>query len=134
MVCAGGFRAGKKKPLDREMIKNKNTDEILHQLTGLYQKDPREFEKMRTLLIEQTIAAFPARHRQRAYGLQFIIEMRLKKYKDPVVRMNKMVEIFWEQFGLFQDVLQDPGRVVAEREKKKKQAMIIPFRRGGKVC
>lgn len=112
----------------------KNTDEILHQLTGLYQKDPQEFEKMRTTLIEQTIAAFPARHRQRAYGLQFIIEMRLKKYKDPVVRMNKMVEIFWEQLDLFHEVLYDPARVVAESEKKKKQAIIIPFRRGGNFC
>ena len=121
--------------MDRKMgDNNKSSEEILHQLTGLYQKDPQEFEKMRTLLIEQTIASFPARHRQRAYGLQFVIEMRLMKYKDPVVRMNKMVEIFWRQFGLFQDVLQDPVRVVAEREKKKKQGVIIPFGRGGKMC
>ena len=42
---------------------NKNTEEIIGELTGLYQKDPEEFEKMRTLLIEQTIQAFPARHR-----------------------------------------------------------------------
>ena len=48
--------------------------------------------------------------------------------------MNKMVEIFWEQFGLFQEVLQDPARVVAEREKKKKQAMIISFRREERIC
>jgi hypothetical protein len=44
---------------------NKNTEEILGELTGLYQKDPEEFEKRRTLLIEQTIQALPARHRQR---------------------------------------------------------------------
>jgi len=112
------------------MLENtENTEKILDQLTGLYQKDPEQFEKMRTLLIEQTIQAFPARHRQRAYGMQFIIEMRLRKYKDPVVRMNKMVEIFWEQFGLFHDVLQDPVRAVAEREKKNTKAMVIPFKR-----
>jgi len=112
------------------MIENdKNTEEIIGQLTGLYQKDPEEFEKMRTVLIEQTIQAFPERHRQRAYGLQFIIEMRLKKYKDPVVRMNKMVEIFWEQFGLFHDILQDPVRAAAKRENKNTKAMVIPFRR-----
>ena len=47
------------------MIENdKNTEEIIGQLTGLYQKDPEEFEKMRTVLIEQTIQAFPERHRQ----------------------------------------------------------------------
>jgi hypothetical protein len=113
---------------------NKNTEEILGKLTGLYQKDPEEFEKIRTLLIEQTIQAFPARHRQRAYGMQFIIEMRLKKYKDPVVRMNKMVEIFWEQFGLFHDVLQDPVRAAAKRANKTKKAMVIPFRRKKSTC
>lgn len=135
MVGSGGVLNEKNYPVDRKMDENtKNTDEVLLQLTGLYQKDPQEFEKMRTMLIEQTIAAFPARHRQRAYGMQFIIEMRLKKYKDPVVRMNKMVEIFWEQFGLFHDVLQDPARVLAEREKKKKQALIIPFRGGKNFC
>jgi hypothetical protein len=108
---------------------DKNTKDIMDQLTGLYQKDPQEFEKMRTLLIEETIQAFPARRRQRACGMQFIIETRLRKYKDPVIRMNKMVEIFWEQFGLFHDVLQDPVRVAAERENKNQKAMIIPFRR-----
>jgi len=127
--------AEKHEPMDRKMVgDDKSNEEFLDQMTGLYQKDPQEFEKMRTLLIEQTIAAFPTRHRQRAYGLQFVIEMRLKKYKDPVARMNKMVEIFWQQFGLFQDVLHDPVRAIAEREKKKKQAMIVPFERGGKMC
>ena len=108
---------------------DKNTEEIIDQLTGLYQKDPQEFEKMRTLLIEETIQAFPARRRQRAYGMQFIINTHLRKYKDPVVRMNKMVEIFWEQFGLFHDILQDPVRAAAESENKNNKAMIIPFRR-----
>jgi len=66
--------------------------------------------------------------------MQFIIEMRLRKYKDPVVRMNKMVEIFWEQFGLFHVILQDPARAAAERENKNKKAMIIPFRRKKLTC
>ena len=45
-----------------------------------------------------------------------------------------MVEILWQQYGLFQDVLQDPARIIAEREKKKKQGMIIPFGREEKMC
>ena len=51
--------------------------------------------------------------------MQFIIEMRLRKYKDPVARMNKMVELFWEQLGLFHEVLHDPARVVADVKKRK---------------
>ena len=62
--------AEKNDPMYRKRVDdNKSSEKILHQLTGLYQKDPHEFERMRPLLIKQTIAAFPARHRQRAYGL-----------------------------------------------------------------
>ena len=114
--------------------KEDNTEEILAQLTGLYQKNPARFEELRKQLIAKTIEEFPARHRKRAHGMQFKIESRLRKYKDPIVRMNKMVEIFWEQFGLFQDVLKDPGRVVAERQENRKQAMVIPFRRKESSC
>jgi hypothetical protein len=45
-----------------------------------------------------------------------------------------MVEIFWEQFGLFHVILQDPARAAAERENKNKKAMIIPFRRKKSTC
>ncbi len=38
--------------------------------------------------------------------LQFRIDRELRKYKDPVARMNKMVELFWEGFAEFNDVLQ----------------------------
>ena len=108
-----------------------NTEEMLEQLSGLYQKNPDKFEELRKQLITQTIEKFPAKHRKRAHGLQFKIESRLRKYKDPIVRMNKMVEIFWEQFGLFHEVLQDPARVVAERQENRKQAVVIPFRKEG---
>ena len=114
--------------------KENNTEEILTQLTGLYQKNPDRFEELRKQLITQTIEKFPAEHRKRAHGMQFMIESRLRKYKDPVVRMNKMVEIFWEQFGLFQDVLEDPARVVAERQENRKQAVVVPFRKKESAC
>jgi hypothetical protein len=113
---------------ERPMVtKEQTTEEILVRLTGLYQKNPGEFEELRKTLIERTIEEFPAEHRKRAHGLQFRIESRLRKYKDPVVRMNKMVEIFWEQFGLFHDVLQNPTKVIAEREQKKNKAVVVPF-------
>jgi len=43
--------------------------------------------------------------RLRLEQLQFRIEGQLRNYKDPVARMNKMVEIFWEGVKEFQDVL-----------------------------
>ncbi len=37
--------------------------------------------------------------------LQLNIEKELRQYKDPVARMNKMVELFWEGFEEFNDVM-----------------------------
>jgi len=37
--------------------------------------------------------------------LQFRIDRELRKYKDPVAKMNKMVELFWEGVNEFNQVL-----------------------------
>jgi len=37
--------------------------------------------------------------------LQFRIDRELHKYKDPVAKMNKMVELFWEGVNEFNQVL-----------------------------
>ena len=37
--------------------------------------------------------------------LQWKIDGELRKYKDPVARMNRMVELFWEGFKEFQEVM-----------------------------
>ena len=39
--------------------------------------------------------------------LQFRIDRELRKYKDPVARMNKMVELFWEGFNEFNNILKN---------------------------
>lgn len=39
--------------------------------------------------------------------LQFRIDRELRNYKDPVARMNKMVELFWEGFAEFDNALQE---------------------------
>ena len=36
---------------------------------------------------------------------QLSIDKELRKYKDPVARMNKMVELFWEGFKEFNDCM-----------------------------
>jgi len=105
------------------------TDEQLAKLSGLYQKDPEQFEKQSQELIRQTIEKFPEEHRRRAYGLQFQLEATLSHYKDPVARMNKMVEIFWDQFRKFQEAVTDPLRVIDERKEHTGEGKVIPIRR-----
>ncbi len=104
-----------------------NMNEMITQLHGLYQRDPEEFERMSRLLIDQAIESFPAEHRQRAYGLQFQLEHKLRKFNDPVARMNKMVEIFWDQVLVFQQVLEDPEGYLSEKDKNKQEGKVIPF-------
>lgn len=105
------------------------SEEILAQLKGLYQTDPDRFEKLRSELIRQTVESFPAGRKEQAYRLQFQLDARLRKYKDPVVRMNKMVEIFWQQVWQFREVLQNPDSTITALEEQKKETTVIPFRK-----
>ncbi len=70
---------------------------------ALYQSDPAEFERQVREKIDEIIQNADPKYRKRLQGLQFTIDCTLKKYKDPVARMNKMVELFWEGFLKFRD-------------------------------
>ncbi|PLX83338.1 MAG: hypothetical protein C0617_12490 [Desulfuromonas sp.] len=104
-------------------------DEVLEQLSGLYQKDPEEFERLSKALIRDAIEGFPERHRARAHGLQFRIDAELDRYNDATSRLNRMVEMFWEGFNRFQDAVSNPGQVVEEREENRASSKVLPFRR-----
>jgi hypothetical protein len=101
---------------------------IYEQLQGIYQHDPEKFERLSGDLIRQALDAVPEEHRARAYGLQRRIEHQLKKYKDPIARMNAMVEIFWQQFHEFQAVINDPRDVLEKRRRCGTAAKILPFK------
>ena len=100
------------------------------EMVGLYQKDPDAFEKMRADIIHQMLEDFPEEYRKRAYGMQFQIEMRLRRYKDPIVRMNMMVAMFWEQFDEFNRVLNDPQKFISDRDAgHRESAKVLPLKK-----
>ncbi len=105
------------------------TQGSIEKLTGLFQKDPELFEAERKKLIQETINSFPPEYQARANGLQFKIEATLSKYKDPVARMNKMVEIFWGHFQEFQEVMNDPAGFVKTPDKKSAPGKVLHFSR-----
>jgi hypothetical protein len=47
--------------------------------------------------------------------------------------MNKMVEIFWEQFLKFQEAVCDPLKVIEEKEKDKRKGKVIHLHRRDKL-
>jgi hypothetical protein len=105
---------------------------VFEDLEQLYRRDPVSFEEQRRRLIQGMIDDLPEENRARAYGLQLKIDAELSRYKDPVARMNRMVELFWEGVGQFQQVLTDPGKVLQERAQEKegaRPARVLPFRR-----
>jgi len=106
-----------------------DTRGIIEHLTELADSDGEAFERASRELIERTIASFPEEYRRRAEGLQFRIDAALAPCKDPVTRMNRMVEIFWDHFQAFHDVFNNPDKVLAEREAGQQKASVIPLRR-----
>jgi hypothetical protein len=107
-------------------------EKTVEDLGQLYRCDPEAFARRSRLLIQSLIDGFPEGQRSRAYGLQLKIDAELSRYKDPVARMNRMVELFWQGVGDFQEVLTDPGRVLREREKSREgaePARVLPFKR-----
>ena len=54
--------------------------------------------------IEEFIGSLPE-HKQKVFRQkQWCIESELIKYKNPVMKMNKMIELFWEGVKEFKDV------------------------------
>jgi hypothetical protein len=117
------------KPSGRDGMKDGMTSDgkLFERLSGLYQKDPEEFERISKALIHEALEKLPAEHRARGYGLQMRIDRRLSHFKDPVARMNEMVVMFWEQFNEFQEVLNDPVGAAAARKKGGTTAKVIPL-------
>jgi len=89
----------------------------------LYKRDSAEFEKEAKKRIYYMIKKANPRHHLRLYGLQFEIDMKLRRYKDPLVRMNKMVELFWEGVSKFEETL----RGQSSKNTRNKTAEVIKF-------
>lgn len=101
---------------------------MLGQLDGLYQRDPEAFEALRGQLLERLIASFRPEQRERARAQQFALDARLARYKHPVARLNKMIELFWAQFAEFRRVLNDPVDCIALERGRCKAGKVIAFR------
>lgn len=104
-------------------------DQRISEMIGLYQEDPEAFERLRAELIRQTIEELPEKYRQRAQGLQFQLDMQLRRYHDPVMRMNAMIALFWDQFEKFQTVLNNPGDYLAAHKKRAAPGKVLPLKR-----
>lgn len=70
-------------------------------LKDLYEKDPDEFEIVTTSMINDVIATAREKNREILRAKQWRLHQDLKKIKDPLERMNRMVSIFWSGVNEF---------------------------------
>lgn len=102
-------------------------DNLLPQLDLYSENNPDKFEAIRAELIEALLESFPDEYRQRARGIQFALDCELRKYKNPVSRMNRMVEIFWKQVDEFQAAVNNPLTLSSAKKCQQKPAKVIPL-------
>ena len=62
--------------------------------------------------IEDFIESVPEERREHLRRLQWRIDQELAKYKDPVQRFNKMVEMLWEGVDRLQLALTEPSKLM----------------------
>ena len=55
--------------------------------------------------LEAFLNKLPQERQTRMRAYQWRLEQELSHYKDPVARMNKMVELFWDGVNKFKDMV-----------------------------
>lgn len=106
-------------------------ESIYEQLRGIYQQDSEEFDRLSRDLVRQALDGIPEEYRAKAYGIQRRIEHQLTKYKDPIARLNAMVEIFWRQVYEFLAIVHGPQEVLENKRCSGPPAKTIPFKGPG---
>jgi hypothetical protein len=75
-------------------------------LSELYKTDPEQYRAATRQMIADYIASIPDEvSRKKCAGIQFKLDHELSKYHDPLARMNRMAEIFWQGVYQFNNAL-----------------------------
>ena len=97
------------------------------QLREMWENDKEAAEAYHRAIIDDFISGLPKDKQERARGLQWRIDQELRTYKDPIARMNRMVEMLWEGFFELDAVL---NRGV---QKERPKANVLTFKPRGSI-
>lgn len=78
------------------------------ELKTLFETDPPAAEEKVKEILEEYIQTLEPERQQRARAFNWKIQQDLRNFKDPVARMNKMVEMFWKGYQTFNTALNNP--------------------------
>jgi hypothetical protein len=77
-------------------------------LKTLSESNPDAVEEKVQEILEEYIQTLAPERQQRARAYNWRVQQELRKFKDPIARMNKMVEMFWKGVRQFQTALVNP--------------------------
>jgi hypothetical protein len=87
-------------------------DMSFDELKTLFETNPQAAEQKCNEIIENYILSLPEDRQQRARSFQWQLEQKLRHYKDPIARMNKMIELFWSGVNKFHTALTEPETLI----------------------
>ena len=94
------------------------------EMKRLHKENPEEFAAISRDKIYDYIYSIPSpNRREQLMDLQRRIDTELAEYKDPIARMNRMVELFWMQVQL----LDDAYKVLVKEETRETPKNVIQF-------
>ena len=80
--------------------------EAYERLNNIRQENPDAFDQEAKIILDEFFESIEDENKRiHLQQLQFRLEGELRHYKDPIARMNKMVEIFWEGVKEFQQTI-----------------------------
>lgn len=89
---------------------------------------PDEFEQRTNQIWEEFFKTLPNEKQKPARQFKWQLDAQLRGYKDPVARLNKMIELFWQGVQTFQLSLTNPNSLIAKSQDGSK-AVVLPIDR-----
>ena len=105
-------------------------NKTFNELVELQKTDPAKFEERRKEILQANIDKLcknTPEKLERYRAMQWRIDQEMLKYKNPITKYNKMVEMFWKQFEEFQKGLKTLETIKTKQPEKPATADIIQF-------
>jgi len=98
-------------------------------LKNLYTEDPDEFKRITDTVIGDYIESVPTDKQDKLRRKQWVLEQELSHFKDPLARMNRMVQIFWEGVNEFREVTNDPFSKTNVSSNNEHKGTVVEFKK-----
>ena len=74
-------------------------------LSNLREQNPEAFEEYRQEVLDEYFNSLPEERQVKARQQQWLLDNDLRKFKDPIAKYNRTVELLYEQLDKFRQAL-----------------------------